>query len=202
LNNILNLPISCSLSVFGPIHRANIKKYIFEDECYIGLRSTNQVVWCKRGEAIPRKEISSLRAHINLIGFIWWDGYVFRRFDHWLKSDTYCATVDEALSEDRKALNGFIYVSDGVKWHRSTQFRRWCEQHDIELCDWPSCSADFNAIELVWNIIKQEVKTKNPKSQSELENAVDEACSNLSLNVVRSCIKKTQTIYSHVVSSH
>ncbi len=46
----------------------------------------------------------------------------------------------------------------------STQFRQWCEEHDIELCDWPGYSADFNAIELVWNIIKQEVKAKNPKS--------------------------------------
>ena len=105
-------------------YRANLKKNIFEDECYIGLRNTNQIVWCKWGEATPRKEISSLRAQINLIGFIWWDGYVFRRFDHWLKSDTYCATVNEALSEDIKTLNGFIYVSDGVKWHQSTQFRR------------------------------------------------------------------------------
>jgi transposase len=183
-------------------HRANIKKYIFEDECYIGLRNTSQIVWCKWGEATPRKEILSLRAHINLIGFVWWDGCVFRRFNHWLNGDTYCATVGEALSEDIEALNGFTYVSDGISWHRSTQFRRWCEENDIELCDWPGYSADFNAIELVWNIIKQEVKAKNPKSQRELENAADEACSNLSLNVIRSCIEKTQTIYSDVVFSY
>ena len=31
---------------------------------------------------------------------------------------------------------------------------------------------------------------------------MDEACSNLSLNVVRSCMKKPQTIHSHAVSSH
>ncbi|CAF5152708.1 unnamed protein product, partial [Rotaria sp. Silwood1] len=171
-------------------HRTDIKKYIFEDECYIGLRNTNQIVWCKRGESTPRKEISSVRAHINLIGFIWWNGYVFRRFDHWLNGDTYCAAVNEALSEDIEALNGFVYVSDGVKWHRSAQFKRWCEQHDIELCNWPGYSADFNAIELVWNIIKQQIKNKNPKSQRELENAADEVCGNLSLNVVQSCIKK------------
>jgi hypothetical protein len=106
------------------------------------------------------------------------------------------------LSEDLEALNGFVYVSDGVRWHRSAQFRRWCRQNDIELCDWPVYSANFNVIELVWNIIKQETKNKNPKSQLELENAMDEVCSRLSLNVVRSCIKKTQTVYSHVLSSY
>ena len=46
---------------------------------------------------------------------------MFRRFDHWLKNDTYCTTVDEALSKDIEALNGFNYISDGVKWHRSAQ---------------------------------------------------------------------------------
>ncbi|CAF1125788.1 unnamed protein product [Rotaria sordida] len=60
----------------------NIKKYIFEDECYVGLRNTQQILWCKRGESTPKREISSLRAHVNLIGFIWWNGYVFCRFDN------------------------------------------------------------------------------------------------------------------------
>lgn len=31
-------------------HRhTNIKKYIFEDERYLGSRHTQQIVWCKRG---------------------------------------------------------------------------------------------------------------------------------------------------------
>ena len=49
----------------------NIKKYIFEDECYLALRDTQQIVWCKRGEPTPKKEISSLRVHVDLIGCIW-----------------------------------------------------------------------------------------------------------------------------------
>ncbi|CAF1178126.1 unnamed protein product [Rotaria sp. Silwood1] len=57
---------------FATLHyRANIKTYIFEDECYVSLRNTQQVVWCKRGESTPKKEMSSLRAHVKLIGFIW-----------------------------------------------------------------------------------------------------------------------------------
>ncbi|CAF4022951.1 unnamed protein product [Rotaria sordida] len=105
-------------------HRTHIKNYIFEDECYVGLRNTRQVVWCKRGEPTPKKEVSSLRAHVNLIGFIWWTGYIFHRFDNWLNSDTYCDTVNEALSEHLHKFNGFLYISDGVKWH--TQIYNQC----------------------------------------------------------------------------
>jgi transposase len=183
-------------------HRANIKKYIFEDESYVGLRNTQQIVWCKRGEPTPKKEISSLRAHVNLIGFIWWNGYVFRRFNGWLNSDTYCETVNEILSGNLRELNGFLYISDRIRWHRSAQFQQWCDEYNIELCEWPGYSPDFNAIELVWNIIKQKVKSKNPKSQNELENAIDEALYSLSINVIQSCIKKTQKIYQQFVSSY
>ena len=116
-----------------------------------------------------------MRVHINLIGLIWRNGSAFRRFDHWLKTDVYCATVDVALSKDMEASNDFSYASGAVKRHQSVQFRGRCEQYDIELCNWPGYSTDFNAIELVWNIIKQEVKNKNLKSQSELKNAMDEA---------------------------
>jgi hypothetical protein len=167
---------------------ARIDKYIFEDECYVGLRSTQQIVWCRRREPTPKKEISLLRAHINLIGFIWWNGFVFRRFNTWLNGDTYRNTVNEALSGHLRQLNGFSYISDGVKWHISPQFQQWCDRHNIKLCEWPGYSPDFNAVELVWNIIKQKTKIKNPKSQHELENAIDEALNDISLNVVQACM--------------
>ena len=67
----------------------------------------------------------------------------------------------------------------------------WCDQYNIELCEWPGYNPGSNAIELVWNIIKQKVKNKSPKSQHELENAVDDALNDLSLNVIQACIKKT-----------
>ncbi len=100
-----------------------------------------------------------------------------------------------------KILND-LYVCDGVKWHRSAQFKQWCHQHNIQLCKWPGYSPDFNAIELIWNIIEQKIKNKNPKSQDELENAVDDALNDLSLNVIQACIKKTQKIYQQFASSY
>jgi transposase len=120
---------------FAALHQhANIKKYIFKDEYYVGLSNTQQIVWCKRGERTPRKEISSLRANVKLIGFIWWNGCVFCRFHRWLKGDAYRDLVNEALSPHIRRLNGFSYVSDEVKWHRSAHFQQWCEQNNIELC--------------------------------------------------------------------
>ena len=119
---------------FAVLHyRARIDCYIFEDECYVGLRNIQQIVWCRRGESTPKKEISSLRAHINLIGFIWWNGFVFRRFNNRSNGDTYYNTVNEVLSGHLRELNGFTYISDGVKWHRRSQFQQWCDGHNIKL---------------------------------------------------------------------
>ena len=41
-----------------------------------------------------------------------------------------------------------------------------------------------------------------PKTQNELENAVDQVLYSLSLTAVQSCIKKTQKIYQQIVSSY
>ncbi|CAF4138915.1 unnamed protein product [Rotaria sp. Silwood2] len=120
----------------------------------------------------------------------------------WLNADTYCATVKEALFGNIRKLNGFFYISDEVKCHRSPQFQQWCDRYNIELYEWPGYSPDLNAIELIWNIIKQEIKNNNPKSQCELENAVDEALDGLSMNIIQACIKKTQKIYEQFVSSY
>ncbi len=78
----------------------------------------------------------------------------------------------------------------------------WCDEYNIELCQWPGYSPDFNAIEFIWNIIKQQVKNNNPKSQDELENAVDEAFDGLSLNVIQACIENTQKMYQQFASSY
>ena len=53
-----------------------------------------------------------------------------------------------------------------------------------------------------WHIIKQKVKSKKLQSQNELENAVDQALYNLSLNVVQSCIKKRLKQYIHMLYRH
>jgi hypothetical protein len=43
---------------------------------------------------------------------------------------------------------------------------------------------------------------KNPKSQRELENTIDEVLNGLSLSVIQACIKKTQNLYQQFVSSY
>ena len=63
-------------------------------------------------------------------------------------------------------------------------------------------SPDFNAIELIWNITKQKIKNKNPKSQDERENAIHETLNDLSLNLIQACIEKTQRVYQQFVFSY
>ncbi len=97
-------------------------------------------------------------------------------FQVFLHTPVYCETVNEALSGYLRKLNGFLYVSDGFKWHRSVQFQQWYDEYNIELCEWPGYSPEFNA--------------------------VDEALNSLSLNVIQACIRKTQKVYEQFVSSY
>ncbi|CAF5131493.1 unnamed protein product, partial [Rotaria sp. Silwood1] len=57
-------------------------------------------------------------------------------------------TVNEALSENLRQLNGFVYISDEVKWHRSPRFQQRCDRQNIKLCEWSDYSPNINAVEL------------------------------------------------------
>ncbi len=121
----------------------------------------------------------------------------FHRFNTWLNDDTYCDTVNEALSGNLRQLNGFLYISDGVKWHRNFQFQQW-------LIDIILNYVNGQVIVLIstlsnWSEI---LSNRKPKSKRELENAIDEALNDLSLNVVQACIKKTWKVYEQFVSSY
>lgn len=46
-------------------------------------------------------------------------------------------------------MGSHLYVSHGIKWHRSAQFKLCCGQYNIKLCEWPDYGHDCNAIGLV-----------------------------------------------------
>ncbi len=54
----------------------------------------------------------------------------------------------------------------------------------------------------VWIFLIHAWRTFNDRSLYEYENAVDEPCNDLSLKVIQGCIKMTQTLYQHSVSSY
>ena len=94
---------------------------------------------------------------MNLIGFIWWDDYVFYRFDNWLNSDTYCDTVNEALSRNLRKLNGFLFMNSTIlsyinlKTSRGAKIILLTKEYEIEIdSDEIEIESDFSNVSNTW----------------------------------------------------
>ncbi|CAF1434453.1 unnamed protein product [Rotaria sp. Silwood1] len=155
---------------------SDIKKWIFIDETQIQLRNTGKIVWVKRGEPTPTHEISSLRAHVNLWGAVWWNGKTFARHDDYINQTLYQHLLASHLGPHVHKCRRYAVAQDKLRSHWAKLVRQWFNDHGLKLLDWPPHSPEFNAIENVWHSLKETVKTAQPKTQAELEVAVDQAC--------------------------
>ncbi|CAF1522742.1 unnamed protein product, partial [Rotaria sordida] len=70
----------------------------------------------------------------------------------------------------------YAVAQDKLRSHWAKPVRQWFNDHGLKLLDWLPHSPEFNAIENVWHSLKETVKTAQPKTQAELEAAVDQAC--------------------------
>lgn len=69
--------------------------------------------------------------------------------------------------------NNYIFQDDGAPCHRAKTVATWIKENKIRaLENWPGQSPDINPIENLWNLMKQAVRKRMPKSRTELIAAV------------------------------
>ena len=72
----------------------------------------------------------------------------------------------------------FIYMHDGAPPHKAIKTKAFLEKEKVPLLDWPGNSPDFNPIENVWKVLKDEVAKLRPKSKPELIKCIREIWQN------------------------
>ncbi|CAF3687694.1 unnamed protein product [Rotaria sp. Silwood1] len=95
----------------------------------------------------------------------------------------------------------YAAAQDKLRSHWTVSVRQWFDDNGLKLLDWPAHSPEFNAIEYVWHLLKETVKTAQPKSQAELEAVVDQACHLISQKVIQGCISHISTLLKEEASN-
>jgi hypothetical protein len=85
--------------------------------------------------------------------------------------------------------SNFIFQQDNDPKHTSKRAKKWFEDHEVQLLDWPAQSPDLNPIEHLWHILKMHLQQyENPpkgiqelweRVQEEWEKIPKEECVNL-----------------------
>ena len=67
-----------------------------------------------------------------------------------------------------------IFMHDGAPCHRSKMVKKFLEQKNIQMLEWPGNSPDLNPIENLWCVMKNKVSEKHPTNLSALQLAIKE----------------------------
>lgn len=89
---------------------------------------------------------------------------------------------------------GFVFMDDNAKPHRSRMVDEYLIEAGIERMVWPPRSPDLNPIEHVWDHLKRRVRSRNPSPSSleELETAVLEEWDNIPQDFIENLFKSME----------
>ena len=162
----------------------------FSDEkCFI-LKNTGNVVYIKKGQRIPAREVKNVKAIVWVWGCIWYNG---RTTLHTQRNAfniaRYINTLTNHLLPSWPTSTRFLFMQNGASWHTSPQTRTWLTNNAIHvLPNWPAHSPELNAIEYVWNWMTAFVKQEAPNDRTSLKRAIRLAWQQLPQSTIRECV--------------
>src|SRR5216684_1114324 len=144
------------------------KRIIWSDETKINMIGSDgkQWVWKQVGEGlISREDQGTVKfggGKIMIWGCMGWEGVgQLAEVEGRMDADQYVAILEDHLVPSIEESGIFeeeaIFQQDKDPKHTSKKAKKWMEDHNISLLDWPPQSPDLNPIEHLWKHIKSEL---------------------------------------------
>jgi len=143
----------------------------FSDETYVELGSGDRGVWYKTGK---RPKCGKPKFVAKLM---FWAAISCQAkspliaIDGTMNSERYIGLLrDEFFTWVRSSCVKFTsFQQDNASCHVSKRARSFFETENIRIIDWPANSPDLNPIEIVWSILKERVRKRNPTTKDQLK---------------------------------
>ena len=164
---------------------------IFSDECRFCLESDGTCVYVRRGQwnstAYVQKENFPK-------GTMYWaavgPGFKSKLIKCGASEDAddYIRILQEAQLveklDEKFGQCGYSFMQDGATCHTSEKAMEWLRPKMKIVEGWPANSPDLNPIEMLWAVMKGQLKTRNPVDVAQLESFVEEIWDGIDQQVI------------------
>lgn len=173
---------------------------LFSDETRVRLHSSDGrvKVWRNRGERYIENHVTYHQAYGGGSITVWGGISQTRRTELVMLGNATMNSVrylNEVLQPvvlpfANEIGDGFVFVDDNARPHRTRQINAFFEENNITHMDWPANSPDLNPIENVWDYLKRLIRSRgvDPNNHHQLRTAVLEEWPNIPQHYIRDLI--------------
>ncbi|KAI3361613.1 hypothetical protein L3Q82_013752, partial [Scortum barcoo] len=152
---------------------------LWSDEIKIELYEHRDVVfvWRKNNEAYKPKNTSLTVKHGGSSLMFWWcfaasgTGKLVK-VEGIMKKEQYFKILKENIKQSAENLDMgecWTYQQDSDPKRKAKVVKKWFQDNDVNILEWPSQSLDLNPIENLWVVLKKRVAARKPSSLKDLE---------------------------------
>ena len=145
------------------------KRVVWSDESKINKFGSDgrAWVWKQKGEGLIDREVQGTvmfgGGNIMVWGCMGWNGVgQLAEVEGTMDADQYVSILEDhmlpSLQESGIPLERLIFQQDNDPKHTSKKAKKWMEDNQITLLDWPAQSPDLSPIEHLWTHVKNKLK--------------------------------------------
>ena len=183
------------------------KYVVFDDESPFTSTITGEMYWIPKGEPRPYEFVSQSKYHCSVWAGFWWNGkFPCHCYIHSLTADSYQQILAANLVPHYpiRTTNRLYYLAhDNATSHMARSTIDFLDHNNIRtLLDWPPNSPELNPVEKAWGWMKNYMKDKRPRSQQELQDAIEEAWDAMPQQTIQHWILHCKSVCKQLVDSH
>jgi transposase len=182
---------------------SNYHHILFSDEKQFVLQNTGQVVWIKKGEAIPTREVDQMKASVMTWGCVWYGGKsTLHTTNKTINAQEYTSILSKHLLPCMPEGSRFRFQQDNASPHKAKHTTEWLAEFGVSvLPDWPPYSPELNPIEHVWSWMAAFVNGEGPTNRAQLEKAIHLAWQEIPQSTIKSYIEHLPTVCRQIIDA-